>query len=621
MNIKNKKYYFIFTLYFLAFGIIITFLTSVINYKSNLTDINKKLQEMANSEAEFKRELLFNYISRYELLISSITTSHITTKYFKSKNADNKETLTKLFHTFSYANKDIMQLRYIDATGQETIRIDRLKNTSELLVVPENKLQNKSERYYFKETARLMGNHFWHSNVDLNIESGKIEKPIKPTFRIATPIVFENTFKGIVIVNLMFEKTITTITTSPSFDIYIADGDGEVIHNPDHSESWSKYLDSKKSLYDLFPKNTNKIITNDSFNSLELHSYTLGDLFKNGENIKIIFTPKSETIKSMQDKNMLAVFLVALTVIIVSFPISWLISIIPSKLQSQLSKAYSEIKKNVDIIDKHVIVSTTDKHGVVKSVSTCFTKITGYTEDEIIGKTHSILRHPDTQDETYQDMWETLLSGKTWTGDIQDRNKFGIDFWLHVIITVEFTESGEIDGFTAIAQNITNKKNIEQMSITDCLTGLYNRHKLEDSLSSEVARYERHNTPFSIIVFDIDFFKKINDTYGHQAGDDTLVQLAKIFKDNARENDCVSRWGGEEFLIIAGGTDLDGAFLFADKLRKIVEEYNFAVIGKTTISCGVAEYDGKESTSVLVSRADTALYKAKHSGKNIVIKG
>lgn len=617
----NKNYYLIFTLCFLVFGLIVALLTSVINYKSNLTDIDKQLQQMASSEVEFRRDLLFKYISRFEMLISSITSNDLTTTYIKSKDVNNKKNLNDLFFALSYANKDIMQLRYIDEFGQEVIRVDRFKNTAALQVIPASKLQNKGERYYFKETSRLMANQFWHSNIDLNIEQGKIEQPIKPTFRIATPLVFESTFKGIVIANLMFDGTINALTTSPNFDIYLADGDGEIIHNPDHSKSWSRYLENKKNLYDIFPAHVNKIISNDSLDRIGVHSYALGDLFKNGENIKIIFTPKSGVIEDMRDKNIQAVIIVALTVLVVSFPLSWLISIIPSKLQTRLSAAYTEIKKNADIIDKHVIMSTTDKNGIVKSISTCFTKTTGYTADEVIGAKHNVLRHPDTPIETYKDMWKTLLSGKNWEGDIKDRNKFGVDFWLHLIITVEFTKDGEIGGFTAVAQNITNKKNIEQMSITDCLTGLYNRHKLEDTLSSEVARFNRYKTDFSVIIFDIDFFKKVNDTFGHQAGDDVLIQLANIFKENARENDCVSRWGGEEFLIIAGGVDLAGAFLFAEKLRSVVENFNFPTVGKTTISCGVAQYSGKETYTDLISRADKALYEAKNSGKNRVIKG
>lgn len=619
-HISNKKYYLIFTLYFLAFGIIVALCTSIINYKSNLASIDSELQSMANLEAQFKRNLLFDYISRIEMLVSSITKNELTLKYITSKDSGDKNNLSKLLFALSHSNKDIMQLRYIDASGNEQIRIDRFKQTQELLLVSEDELQNKSERYYFKETAQLTPNQFWHSNIDLNMEHGKIEKPIKATFRVATKLVIDGEFCGIIIANIMFENTIKTLANSAYFNVYLADKDGEIIYHPDNSKSWSKYLGNKDNLHNIFPHDVSNIITHEKFNTTGLSSYFIGDLFRNSENLKIIFTPKSDTLIKMRSKNIQTVFLIALTVLLVSIPLSWLISIIPSRLQSKLSRAYFKIKKNTNIIDEHVILSKTDKDGVIIDVSTCFTRITGYTAAEVIGKEHNILRHPDTTDDMCKNIWDTILKGKTWKGDIKNRDKSGKDFWLHQIITVDFDNNGDIDGFTLIAQDITDKKNIERMSVTDSLTGLYNRHKLEDALSSNKARFDRYNIDFSVIIFDVDLFKIVNDTHGHQVGDSVLVELANIFKENARGNDYVSRWGGEEFLIIAEGINLDAAFLFADKLRDIIEHHTFAVIGNITISCGVAQYLKGETTSDLVSRADIALYEAKKQGRNRVVK-
>ena len=619
-NISKKKYYLVFTFYFLGFGVIVALLTSLINYKSNFTDIDNKLQNLANSEAKFKRGLLFDYISEIEMLLSSVTRNELTLKYINSREPDDKKNLTSLFYALSYANSDIMQLRYIDASGKETIRIDRDKKTPELLIVPESKMQDKGGRYYFKETLLLMANQFWHSNIDLNIEHGKIEQPVKPTFRVATQLVVKNQFKGIIIANLLFENTIKEITNSANFQLYIADKDGEIIHHPDRSGSWSKYLNNIETLHDLFPDNMNDILKNSTFKDKGIYSYTFGDLFRNSENLKIIFTPKSNLIKKIQDKNILAALVIAATVLLVSIPLSWIVSIIPSQLQSKLSDAYNKIKKNAEIIDKHVMISSTDKDGLIKDISTCFTKTTGYTADEVVGKQHNILRHPDTSLETHKNLWETILSGKIWEGDIKDLNKNGQDIWIHKIITPEFNKNGEIDGFTAIANDISDKKIIEHMSVTDRLTGLYNRHKLEDVLSNEMARFDRYKSNFSVILFDIDCFKKLNDTYGHLAGDEVLIHLSDILKKSGRETDCISRWGGEEFLIVSSETDIDGAFVLAENLRKKIETFKFTVVGKV-ISGGVAQYASGETTSELVSRADVALYKAKKSGRNNVVRG
>ncbi|MCU7940186.1 MAG: diguanylate cyclase [gamma proteobacterium symbiont of Bathyaustriella thionipta] len=617
----SKKYYFIFTLYFLGFGVIVALITSFINYKSSFTDIEMALYDKAKSETEFKRNFLFNYISEVEALLSSVSINELTREYIKSDDIDNEQNLINLFYALTYANKNIMQLRYIDISGNEKIRIDRNNKTSELLIVPKDKMQNKKQRNYFQEILLLTANQFWHSNINLNIEHGKIEFPIKPTFRVATQLVVEDQLKGIIIVNLMFEDVLDILAYSENFNTYIVDKDGEVIHHPERSGSWSRYLDNIDNLYNIFPELVDGILDNEMYFENGLYSCTLGDLFKNAEHLKIILKPKSELMKKMQEKNITSAFLVALTVIVVSIPLSWLISIIPSRLQSELASAYQEISKNAEIIDNYVMISTTDKTGMIKSISNCFTKITGYTADEVVGKKHNILRHPDTPVELHKDLWETILAGKVWDGDLKNRDKNGRNLWIHEFITPEFNQSREITGFTSVAQDITDKKNIEKISITDSLTGLYNRHKLEEVLPLEMARFDRYKSHFSIIIFDVDFFKKVNDTYGHIIGDNVLINLAGILKENARETDIISRWGGEEFLIIAGGTEVDGAFYFADKLRNKVESYDFPAVGKITISCGVAQYTTGEVISDLISRADNALYEAKTSGRNRVIKG
>jgi len=289
-----------------------------------------------------------------------------------------------------------------------------------------------------------------------------------------------------------------------------------------------------------------------------------------------------------------------------------------SQLKQQLKQKNTELQRKADIVDKNVIISTTDRNGIINSVSEYFTKITGYSANEIIGQSHNILRHPDTRLETYDTLWKTLLKGKVWEGEIKNSNKDGNECWLHYVITPELNPQGEIHGFTSISQEITDKKRLEKSAITDALTGLYNRHKPQEILALEIKRSNRYKNKFCVILLDIDWFKKINDNYGHQTGDEVLIDLADILKDNARKTDCVSRWGGEEFLIVVCESDIDEAFNLAEKLRIKIQNYRFPSIGKVTISGGVAQYVEGETASQLISRADNALYAAKNSGRNRV---
>jgi diguanylate cyclase (GGDEF)-like protein len=162
----------------------------------------------------------------------------------------------------------------------------------------------------------------------------------------------------------------------------------------------------------------------------------------------------------------------------------------------------------------------------------------------------------------------------------------------------------------------------EQMSLmayTDPLTNIYNRLHFGNFLDAEIDRVKRYGGTFSIIFFDLDRFKKINDEYGHQVGDEVLKQVAEVVQRANRNADIFARYGGEEFIILAPSTDIAGARIHAERLRKDIENHRFSDIYKLTCSFGIAEYkaDADDVTS-LFKRADTALYNAKNLGRNRV---
>jgi len=168
-----------------------------------------------------------------------------------------------------------------------------------------------------------------------------------------------------------------------------------------------------------------------------------------------------------------------------------------------------------------------------------------------------------------------------------------------------------------------NLKNEElyKNSITDKLTNIYNRAKLDLALSEEIDRSKRYGSIFSIILIDVDFFKKVNDNYGHQVGDDVLKQSAKVLLENIRQTDLLGRWGGEEFLIICTQTDKESVLVLAEKLRKTIKSHKYPTYPKeVTISLGVATYSEKiKSIDDILLSADRALYDAKNQGRDRVV--
>ncbi len=160
------------------------------------------------------------------------------------------------------------------------------------------------------------------------------------------------------------------------------------------------------------------------------------------------------------------------------------------------------------------------------------------------------------------------------------------------------------------------KDDLEVLATTDALTGLHNRYSLMKLLSIEMSRAKRYKTPLSVIMYDIDFFKKVNDVHGHDVGDVILATLSSLVKNSLRETDIVGRYGGEEFLIILPNTALEDAKYFANRLKAEVGEHSFEHVSKLTISLGVVEMQNDEKIDGIFKRVDNLLYKSKENGRD-----
>lgn len=159
---------------------------------------------------------------------------------------------------------------------------------------------------------------------------------------------------------------------------------------------------------------------------------------------------------------------------------------------------------------------------------------------------------------------------------------------------------------------------LEESASHDRLTGAWNRRRFNETAAAEMSLARRRRAPLSLILLDLDHFKRINDTYGHPAGDTVLVGAVAAFRQVLRASDALVRWGGEEFLVLAPVTGLDGALNLADRLREALEATPFPRAASVTLSAGVAEFLEGESLEAWVDRADQALYQAKAAGRNQV---
>lgn len=191
-----------------------------------------------------------------------------------------------------------------------------------------------------------------------------------------------------------------------------------------------------------------------------------------------------------------------------------------------------------------------------------------------------------------------------------------VAFWLYR----EYALKKHHQELNRLLEELEEKNQLlKELSITDKLTGLFNRVKIDEVLKANLGMFERYDNVFSVVVLDIDNFKKINDNFGHPVGDDVLQEFAKILQQNIRATDTIGRWGGEEFMIICSETDSAGAVKLAGLLREKIASCEFEKVGHVTASFGVSQVDVGDSIEELVNRADWALYSAKDEGKNRVV--
>ena len=160
---------------------------------------------------------------------------------------------------------------------------------------------------------------------------------------------------------------------------------------------------------------------------------------------------------------------------------------------------------------------------------------------------------------------------------------------------------------------------LKRQAGTDGLTGAYNRVKFNEIIKSEMGRARRYRRPLSISIFDIDDFKRVNDTFGHNAGDSVLITISDIVRKHIRETSYLFRWGGEEFVLLLPEADLEGALTQAERIRQEIAELVFAQADSVTASFGLAQYRENDTADSFLKRADEAMYKAKSAGKNRVV--
>lgn len=304
-----------------------------------------------------------------------------------------------------------------------------------------------------------------------------------------------------------------------------------------------------------------------------------------------------------------------------------------SKLQNSLSETVLDLNTKVDeihhylnIIDQNILSSSSDLNGIIVNVSQAFCDFSGYSKEELIGQKHNLFRDKDTQSELFLDLWDTITQDKTWNGEIKNTRKDGSSYWVNIKIFPEYDTKNQKIGYMAIRQDITDKKRIEELSIRDELTALFNRRHFNKIFPEEINRAVRNKKNLYFMMMDVDNFKLYNDNYGHQEGDNVLKQIGIVLNGcSKRAGDFAFRLGGEEFGILYSNDSDEQAEAFANSIKNkiknldIVHEYNLPS-GLLTVSAGLVSQKQNDTSTVeeLYKLADQFLYKAKENGRDNV---
>lgn len=270
------------------------------------------------------------------------------------------------------------------------------------------------------------------------------------------------------------------------------------------------------------------------------------------------------------------------------------------------------------------IVYITDTHNTIEYVNKRFTEVTGYSNEAAIGRTPELLRSEETDWETYENLLATIQSGKSWHGEILNRKKDGELFWNRQSISQIYNDDNKITHYISVGEDVTSIKEshskIEQMAYYDALTQLPNRRLFKDRLEQALIHCLRSQENLALLYLDLDGFKNINDTLGHDAGDAFLKEVAARLTATLRAEDVVARLGGDEFSIILKDIrDSEAAGNVADKILHRIQDpimvNNRSIVASASIGITIVPDDGN-NIEALLKNADMAMYRAKDKGKN-----
>lgn len=632
----------LFLLSFLTLALCFTLLVKVVlilNNHSDLSFTHANESARVQTAAGIMQAQVQSVITDLLVLANSPETAVMITRDTPAA----RQQLAQLFSAFSSQKKIYDQIRYMDNDGREVVRVNLADGQP--VVVADEALQDKQSRYYFTGTSRLQAGQVYVSPLDLNIENSLIEVPYKPMLRLGTPL-FNGQGKrvGMLMLNMygsVLLDRFRRIMGDPSRAILL-NQNGDWLVAPDARMEWGFMFGNPAAFTHTHKAAWEKISRQESG-----HLHTAAGLFsfatvrplRSGQNSAaepaagdyfwktVSLVPPEQLPSDAIFRSPLTTSVFLLGLVFLALLSAYLTHVIVGRRRLHGALKYSSLqyKEIMATLGEGVLVL--DNEGMVLEMNPEAERLLGWSRSELVGQdAHALIHHHPVSGVSAEQcrIRKVALTGKPYRSEDEQFSRKNGSTFLVGVNAAPLTSGNVIMGSVLAFRDVTELKlqqeEIRHLAYHDTLTGLPNRRLLLDRMEQAVAQSLRHHRMLAIMFLDLDHFKEINDSWGHEGGDELLRSVASLLSWSVRDSDTVTRQGGDEFIILL--PEIGSAENATEIAERILNSLNgpFQLLGREvriSASIGIAFCpDDADNVDSLLREADLAMYEAKQSGRN-----
>ncbi|RMJ06393.1 putative diguanylate cyclase YegE [Marinobacter litoralis] len=579
-------------------------------------------------------EQVFEYTANDLLAIASLPAA---VRFNSGRSEEWKEALQTVFRVQLAQKNDYSQLRFLDHDGTELVRLE--KTNQRVFNRQDTAMQFKGERYYVIETAALSEGEVYVSPLDLNVENGQVEVPYKPMIRFGTRVVDEGSGKqGLVVLNMKGEALLDTFETgmAGSYPAFLLNDEGHIIAGPDENDEWGFMFGLPSSFARDFPEALERILTDDYGwieTSKGLFVYETVHPLKQSQSSQLAEQYTWKTVSFIPSSALPSSTLLSHSWVVGFYIIGVLLTLVISFYTHFLIHKRRELRRaNVQQSKRFWKISSVlgdglivmDKYGVLTYMNPEAERILGWDANDLVHKRGHEVFHVHEQDNPDCSVMEVMKTRQLYRSkdeEFRRKDESTIPVILNAApLTSDTGDEGVVISFQDFSEIKEYQETIHSLAFQDSLTGLPNRRVLEDRMQLAIALSGRHARHLGLMFLDLDHFKQVNDTYGHDAGDILLKEIAERLERNVRETDTVVRMGGDEFIVLLPEvSSTENAKVVAEKILAAVSQPVVLPLGvaRVGVSIGITIARGAGLTiEGVMQSADKAMYEAKRRGKN-----